>query len=274
MTVVKVIENIDGSAEDVFSILGDFAGVETGGPITSVEIEGEGVGAVRTINTVNGRVIERLDEYDENLMTFSYSIINDDCPLPVAGYSSKVEVISNGESCTVSWIGTFEPKGADEETTSRIINGIYTGGIQRARSKLGDLQDFADYKVGFDNQPLHKTLGITVVSRSKGRGKIVLLKDENTPGGIGGSVHAGILAAMVDIVMLVAVLTEKKENQTPAGTADLSINYLRQTHGKHIYAEAKVVKIGRQLATVHVEITDDEGTLCAFGQTLYAFRAA
>ena len=145
--------------------------------------------------------------------------------------------------------------------------------IERATaSELAQLEDFAEYKVRFDDQPLNKMLGITIVSRSKGRGRICLRKDENTPGGVGGSVHGGILAAMVDIVMLVAVFTEMKENQTPAGTADLSINYLRQTHGEHIYADGRVVKIGRQLATVHVEITDDDGTLCAFGRTLYAFR--
>jgi uncharacterized protein (TIGR00369 family) len=78
---------------------------------------------------------------------------------------------------------------------------------------------------------------------------------------------------MVDIVMLVAIFAEMREGETPAGTAELSITYLRQTHGEHIYAEAKVVKRGRQLSFVEIDITDDEGKLCAKGRTLYAFRA-
>lgn len=64
-----------------------------------------------------------------------------------------------------------------------------------------------------------------------------------------------------------------REGEQPAGTAELSITYLRQTHGVHIYAEANVIKRGRQLSLVEVDITDDDGRLCARGRTLYAFRA-
>ncbi len=60
---------------------------------------------------------------------------------------------------------------------------------------------FIEYKANFDAIPYHRVLGITVLERRPSYGKIVLLKDENTPSGIGGSVHGGVLAAMVDIVM-------------------------------------------------------------------------
>ncbi len=134
-------------------------------------------------------------------------------------------------------------------------------------------ENFPEYKATFDANPYHKWLGITVLDQSPTYGKIVLFKDENTPGGIGGSVHGGVLAAMVDIVMLVALFAEMREGEVPAGTAELSITYLRQTHGEHIYAEANVIKRGRQLSLVEVDITDDDGKLCARGRTLYAFRA-
>ena len=65
-----------------------------------------------------------------------------------------------------------------------------------------------------------------------------------------------------------------KDDQQPAGTADLNITYLRPAHGRHIFADATVVKHGRQLAMIEVTIVDDEGRLCAKGRTLYAFRAA
>jgi 1,4-dihydroxy-2-naphthoyl-CoA hydrolase len=132
--------------------------------------------------------------------------------------------------------------------------------------------DFQAYKEQFDNQRYHRMLGVTVLERRPGYGKIVLKRDENTPTGIGGSVHGGVLAAMVDIVMLVAIFAEMREGEQPAGTAELGITYLRQTHGEHIYAEANVVKRGRQLSLVEVDITDEEGRLCARGRTLYAFR--
>lgn len=134
-------------------------------------------------------------------------------------------------------------------------------------------QDFPAYKAQFDANPYHQQLGVTVIEQRPGFGRIRLLKDENTPGGIGGSVHGGVLAAMVDIAMLVAIFAEMREGEVPAGTAELSITYLRQAHGDEIFADANVVKRGRQLSLVEVDITDSEGRLCARGRTLYAFRA-
>ncbi len=132
--------------------------------------------------------------------------------------------------------------------------------------------NFSAYKAEFDASAYNNMLGITVLERRPGYGKIVLRKDEKTPGGIGGGVHGGVLASMVDTAMLVAMFAEMKEGEVPAGTAELSITYLRQTHGEHIYAEANVIKRGRQLSMVEVDITDDEGKLCARGKVLYAFR--
>jgi hypothetical protein len=54
MTIVNVTEDIAGPAADAFAILGNFAGVQIGGPITAVEYEGEGVGMIRTISLGTG----------------------------------------------------------------------------------------------------------------------------------------------------------------------------------------------------------------------------
>ncbi len=124
----------------------------------------------------------------------------------------------------------------------------------------------------FDRMPFHQYLGLHLVEARPGYGQIVLRKHPDTPMGIGGSVHGGVLAAMVDIVMLVALFAEPPVDKTPAGTADLGITYLRQAQGEVIYATAKVIKNGRQLASVEVDITDQDGNLCARGRTLYAYR--
>ena len=126
----------------------------------------------------------------------------------------------------------------------------------------------------FDTNPYHKMLAITLVERRAGFGKIVLRKNSSTPSGIGGSVHGGVLASMVDIAMLVAMFAEMRDGEVPAGTAELSITYLRPAQGENIYATARVIKRGRQLSMVEVDITDDEDQLCARGRTLYAFRPA
>jgi len=131
----------------------------------------------------------------------------------------------------------------------------------------------SDFIEQFDALPFHQYLGLTLIEAKPGYGRIALRRTESTPTGIGGSVHGGVLAAIVDIAMLVALFADLGEDKLPAGTADLGITYLRQAQGEVIYATATVIKSGRQLASVEVDITDDTGTLCAKGRTLYAFRA-
>ena len=138
VTQAKVVEKVAAPAADVWAQLGDFAGIKIGGPIESFEVDGEGVGAVRTIGLGGGSVVERLDVCDGESMTFTYSIINDDCPLPVSDYSATIQIADDGDgTCTVDWTGTFEPKGAPEEQAIKVVKGIYTGGIQGARKALG-----------------------------------------------------------------------------------------------------------------------------------------
>lgn len=135
MTTVTVTETINGPASKAWESLSDFGGIKVGGPVTSFTTEGEGVGMTRSIGMGGGQIVERLDEHDAAAMVFGYSIVNDDPPLPVANYSSRVEVTDNGDgSCRVNWVGTFEPKGASEADASKVVEGIYRGGIARARA--------------------------------------------------------------------------------------------------------------------------------------------
>jgi hypothetical protein len=103
----------------------------------SFSTEGKGVGMTRTIGMGGGKVIERLDRHDAQAMVFAYSIVNDDCPLPVRSYSSTVKITDKGDgTCNVTWSGTFEPRGASEADASRVVAGIYRGGIARARATV------------------------------------------------------------------------------------------------------------------------------------------
>ncbi len=129
-----------------------------------------------------------------------------------------------------------------------------------------------NYKDRFDAMPINQLLGITLVEQLPGYGRIQLIINEDTPEGIGGSVNGGVLATMVDMSMLVAVFSSLSENEKPAGTAELNISYLRQAHGKKIFATAREIKRGRQLVVCDVDITDDNDRLCAKARATYAFR--
>jgi hypothetical protein len=137
MTTVTVSEDVGASAPQVWAVLSDFGGIKVGGPITSFATDGKGVGMIRTIGLGGGLVVERLDRHDAEALVFAYSILNDDCPLPVSGYSATVTITPTGsDRCRVEWTGVFEPKGPEGDAV-KVVEGIYRGGIARARSVLG-----------------------------------------------------------------------------------------------------------------------------------------
>ncbi|MFT4561955.1 MAG: hypothetical protein ACI9BW_001698 [Gammaproteobacteria bacterium] len=138
VTAVNVSESVAASADKVWGIISDFGGIEPNEMIASCSVEGEGVGAVRTIGlNGGGEVIERLESHDDGARVFSYRIINES-PLPVADYLSTVKVSDAGSGSTiVEWSSTFEAAGAPEADVVKLIEGVYKGGVQRVRDKLG-----------------------------------------------------------------------------------------------------------------------------------------
>ena len=129
-----------------------------------------------------------------------------------------------------------------------------------------------DNKLDFNSDPFHKYLGLTLEETAQNFARVKLKIGTNTPSGINNSVHGGVLATMIDMAAVTAVFASMRENDIPGGTADLQISYLRQAHGNWLEAKANVLKKGRQLATIQVEIMNNEGTLCAAGRVLYAFK--
>ncbi|MEP7215336.1 MAG: PaaI family thioesterase [Anaerolineaceae bacterium] len=132
--------------------------------------------------------------------------------------------------------------------------------------------DFAKDKREFDEFPLHAVLGLTLQELRPGYARICLATSKVTLGGVGGSVHGGLLAAMVDIAMLEALVPLLRRGERTAGTVDLNITYLRPALGTQVYAEATVLRKGRTTVVTEVSITDGAGRLCAKGRTIYALR--
>ena len=112
---VSVKSDIQAPAAEVWGVIGDFNGLPLWSPaIKTSRMDGEGVGAVRHIDIIDGRRLsERLETYDPENMTFSYSII--DGPRPVPGYLATIAVAKNGAASTVTWACAGEPEGISEE---------------------------------------------------------------------------------------------------------------------------------------------------------------
>lgn len=129
------------------------------------------------------------------------------------------------------------------------------------------------FKETFESDPFYEQLGFRIVDVGRDSSVLQLHRKPTTPTGIGGSVNGGVLATLMDMTAVSCIFAELREGEQPAGTADLQITYLRQAGGEVLTSTATVVKRGRQLATINVEITDDQDRLCCTGRVLYAFRA-
>ncbi|MDX6269452.1 MAG: hypothetical protein QOD28_675 [Acidobacteriota bacterium] len=84
----------------------------------------------------------------------------------------------------------------------------------------------------------------------------------------GGIMHGGALASLADTAAAFAVLsTLEPEEQTV--TVDLTLHYLRPVTGGKLTARARVVRAGRRVATVSVEIFNESGAIVVTALTTY-----
>ena len=136
MLEAKVVETIDAGVDAVWPVISNFRSIQPGPGIDAVDYEGEGVGMTRHIKMANGNIIERLDALDDANHMFSYSIINEDSALPFLNYSSKVTLEGDGNSTTVTWVGTFESRGIPDEQAIGLASSIYQNLINQARQAV------------------------------------------------------------------------------------------------------------------------------------------
>lgn len=124
----------------------------------------------------------------------------------------------------------------------------------------------------FEEFPYYRFLGLEVEEAKPGFARLSLPTGPNVSGGIHGSVHGGILASIADVAMLEALLPMFNDKETPGGTIDLNLSYLRPALGEKVFVEASVLRKGRRVAVTEISILDDQSRLCARGRVLYAVR--
>ncbi len=134
---VRVEEEIAADAGKVWDLMSDFGGVKSwNSGIETCEVEGEGVGMVRTLGMGGISIQERLEKLDADNKTYSYAIIGG--PIPATGYLAKVVVSDAGAGRTkIVWTSEFEPNGATEEDLVKLFEGIYQGGIKAVEKAVG-----------------------------------------------------------------------------------------------------------------------------------------
>jgi acyl-coenzyme A thioesterase 13 len=115
------------------------------------------------------------------------------------------------------------------------------------------------------NQGFQRHCGFRPVSWGDGEARVELdvRPEVQNPGGF---LHGGAIATLVDYAGTIAIMTADREGR-PGVTTDLNTTYLTATPGGDtVTASAKVLKIGKTLAFVTVDVTRSDGTLVAQGR--------
>jgi uncharacterized protein (TIGR00369 family) len=83
-----------------------------------------------------------------------------------------------------------------------------------------------------------------------------------------GVVHGGVIASLVDTAAAFAILTLLERDQTST-TIDLTIHYLRPLLSGRSTAQARVVRAGRRIMVITVDVLDETETLVATALTSF-----
>jgi hypothetical protein len=132
MTKVNMKTELPVPAQTVWNVIGNFNALAQWHPAVAKSEESKESGATVRKLTLHGggTIVERLEKKSDDDQSYSYSIL--ESPLPVSGYSSKIQVSrgQSGSSCTVEWSSEFEAAGVPENEAAKVIRGIYEAGLQ------------------------------------------------------------------------------------------------------------------------------------------------
>ena len=87
---------------------------------------------------------------------------------------------------------------------------------------------------------------------------------------IGNTLHGGALASLIDTTAMVAAWSGAAAMANPRGTTvGLTVSYLAAAQGEDVEATARVLRRGRSLIYLDVEVQTSSGVLVAKGLVTY-----
>lgn len=114
--------------------------------------------------------------------------------------------------------------------------------------------------------PIFQTLGFEITELDAGFCKAIV-KHEKKYDGIFESFHGGLLMTAADSISALAVLTMAGAD-APITTTDMNIRFLAPCRSD-VMASAKIIKYGRTMCPVAVELFDEKGIKVAIAQVNY-----
>src|SRR5215831_15016472 len=119
----------------------------------------------------------------------------------------------------------------------------------------------------FASVPYARFLGLELGEMKSGEANIHLnVRDELKQNQ--GVMHGGAVASLIDTASAFAVVTRLEPNERVT-TTDLTIHYLRPIVSGRLAATARIVRGGRRIFVISVDVTDDQQRLVATAITSY-----
>ena len=126
-----------------------------------------------------------------------------------------------------------------------------------------------EVQASLNRSPFISLMQLQVVSIDQDKQQIVLkmpMRPEFERGAGTGQWHGGAIASLIDVAGDYA-LVMKVGGGVP--TVNFRTDYLRPLMNTDMIATATVRRAGRTIAVVDIDITNDEGKLCAVGRGTY-----
>jgi len=130
--------------------------------------------------------------------------------------------------------------------------------------------------------PFNRLLGLSVTSLNSDGGTMAFSTREDLIGNIfHRTLHGGVISSVLDavggltasasLVVRAAGLSEEKVKAMFAqvGTIDLRVDYLRPGRGERFTAGGRIMRSGRKVAVVRMEMHNQDGLLVAVGTGTY-----
>jgi hypothetical protein len=126
MAHTSIRQTIPLAADTVWSLVGDLRTGDQWPAVLRCEIEGEGIGCIRTLHLVDGNAIrERLEARDGDARLLRWEVLEfSKLPLRSLHYTLTVRELGPSD-CTVDWYVDFETAGDSEEHVRKMLQGIY-----------------------------------------------------------------------------------------------------------------------------------------------------
>ena len=119
----------------------------------------------------------------------------------------------------------------------------------------------------FAEVPFAHLLGITLDDVGRGTATLgLVIRDELRRNG--GITHGGATASLIDSAAAFAIMTLLEPGQSTT-TIDLTIHYLRPLLEGRARAQARVIRAGRRVAVVSVDVLNEAEVVAATAVTTY-----